>query len=797
MIKNYIKTAFRSLWKNRTFSVLNISGLAVGIACAALIFLWVEDERNYNNYFANRDNLYQIMGNQVYDGKTYTFASLPGLFCKAAKNEIPGIKNAARANWGSRYLFNYGEKQLYADGMYVDSIFLTMFNMAFVNGTAATAFSQLHSLVITESMAKKIFNTTDVVGKQVKLDNQKEYTINAVIKQMPENTRFAQLEWFAPFDVFEKENDWLNTWTNNGIQTFVELDAAADAATVNKKLHGFIKSKDTFASAMPLLLSVNDWRLRSNFEDGKQSGGKIKIVNLFTIIAWIILVIACINFMNLSTAKSEKRAKEVGVRKVMGSGKGMLVAQFIWEALLMAFIAVFIALGIVALLLPAFNTLVEKHLVLDIFKPVHFISLIIIGLLCGLVAGSYPAFYLSSFQPVAVLKGLKFNTGGATFIRKGLVITQFVISVALITSTIIIYRQVVYTQNRELGINKNNLVGMSQQLISTTAQNADMGLRFQSIKNDLKATGVVEDAALTNNQAFSIGSNSSDFSWAGKDKDKNVLISMEWTTPGYVKTMGMQIIAGRDFYPEGIADSNNVIVNETMAKLMDKKPENALGKLIDRNDQKLVVIGVIKDFIYNNVYGGVAPAVIFSDTKAESTSNLMVRLKPQLDNEAALAKVAMVIKKYNPAFPFEYKFVDDTFNELFRNENLIAKLAGLFASLAIFISCLGLFGLAAYTAEQRVKEIGIRKVLGASVQNLTSLLSMNFLKLVIISCIIASPLTWYFMHQWLQNYEYRIVISWWMFVVPALLAVVIAFATVSFQAIKAAVANPVKSLRTE
>jgi putative ABC transport system permease protein len=796
MIKNYIKTAFRSLWKNRSFSLLNISGLAIGISCAALIFLWVEDERTYNNYFTNRNNLYQVMGNQVYDGKTYTFASLPGPFCKAAKDEIPGIKNASRANWGSRYLFNYGDKAVYADGIYVDAVFLTMFNVSFVKGTAATAFNQLHSLVITEGMAKKIFNSTDVVGRQLKVDNKQAYTINAVISEMPENNRFAQLEWFAPFEVFEKENDWLATWTNNGIQTFVELDAAADAAVVDSKLHGFIKSKDSSASAMPLLLAANDWRLRNNFEDGKQSGGRIKIVNLFSIIAWIILAIACINFMNLSTAKSEKRAKEVGVRKVLGSGKGMLIGQFIWEALLMAFIAVAIALIIITLLLPAFNTLVEKHLVLNLFKPLHSISLIIIGLLCGLVAGSYPAFYLSSFKPITVLKGLKLNTGGATFIRKGLVITQFVISVALITSTIIIYRQVMHTQNRALGMNKDNLVSLSQQLISTS-QNADIGLRFKSIKNDLKATGVVEDAALANSKAFSIGSNSSGFSWEGKDMDKNVLISMEWATPEYVNTMGMKIIAGRDFYQDGVADSNNIIINESMAKLMAKQAGHAVGKLIDREDQKLEVIAVVKDFIYNNVYGSVAPAIIFNDAKAQITSNLMLRLKPQQDYKMALSKVETVLKKYNPSFPFEYKFVDDTFKELFTNENLIAKLAGLFATLAIFISCLGLFGLAAYTAERRIKEIGIRKVLGASAQNLTSLLSVDFLKLVIISCIIAAPLTWYFMHTWLQNYEYRIAISWWMFVLPAMLAIVIAFTTVSLQAIKAATANPVKSLRTE
>ena len=508
------------------------------------------------------------------------------------------------------------------------------------------------------------------------------------------------------------------------------------------------------------------------------------------------VIIACINFMNLSTAKSERRAKEVGVRKVMGSGKGMLIAQFICEALLMSFIAVIFAVAIVALLLPAFNTLVEKQLALDLLKPSHLISLFVIGSFSGFIAGSYPAFYFSSFQPIAVLKGLKLNTGGAPFIRKGLVITQFVISIALIISTIVIYQQVMHTKNRELGMNKDNLISMDQQLIST-AEHADIGLRFQSIKNDLQSTGVVENAALSSNKAFAVGSNSSGFSWKGKDPDKNVLISMEWATNSYINTMGMKVLSGRDFYQDGLADSNNVVINETLAKMMAIKSKDAIGQLIKTNDDNLTVVGVIEDYVYNNVYGEVAPVIIFNDPKAALTNNMMIRVKPGLDYTSSLAKVEAVIKKYNPAYPFEYKFVDETFKQLFSNENLIGKLAGIFSALAILISCLGLFGLAAFTAEQRVKEIGIRKVMGATVQSLAALLSKDFLKLVVISCLLASPLAWYFMHNWLQNYEYRIGISWWMFVVPALLAVAITLLTVSFQAINAALANPLKSLKAE
>jgi putative ABC transport system permease protein len=795
MIKNYFLTAWRSLWKNRTFSLLNISGLAIGISCAAFIFLWVEDEVTYNSYFTSNNHLYKVMDNQEYDGKLYSFSSMPGPFAKAAKEEIPGIKKIARTTWGDRSLFSFGEKSVYSNGMYVDADFLTMFNYQFIQGNAASAFSQLYSLVVTASMAKKYFNTTDVIGRRLKMENKQDYTIAAVVNDLPVNNQFSNQEWFAPFEVFEKQNDWLKTWGNNGIQNFAELEPAADVAAVNKKMYGFIKAKDKDAAAMPFLFSVKDWRLRNNFTDGKQSGGRIKIVNLFTVIAWIILIIACINFMNLSTAKSGPRAKEVGVRKVMGSGKSMLVWQFICEAILMSFIGVAISILIVALLLPAFNGLVEKQLSLGLLQPIHLISLVAIGLLCGFIAGSYPAFYLSSFQPLAVLKGMKLNTGGAGFIRKGLVITQFVISVTLIICTIIIYQQVMHTKNRELGMNKDNLITLNQQIISTT-QGGDVGLHFNNIKNDLIQTGVVENAALNSNDAFSVGSNSSAFSWKGKDASKNPLISMDFATPSYINTMGMQVIAGRDFHQDGFGDSNTVVINETLAKMIKPKAADAVGQLIERESSNLEIVGVIKDNVYNGVYGSISPLIIFNDAKAANTSILMVRFKPQDDYKAALAKVESVLKKYSPSYPFEYKFASESFKQLFANENLVGKLAGLFAVLAIFISCLGLFGLSAYSAERRIKEIGIRKVLGASVQSLSSMLSKEFVKLVAVSCLLAFPLAWYFMHDWLKDYEYKIAISWWMFVLPAALAMLITILTVSFQATKAALMNPVKSLKS-
>lgn len=783
--------------KRKSFSFLNIAGLSVGIAAAALIFLWVEDELTYNEYFKDKDNLYQIMGHQTYSGETFTFAATPGPLSPAMKSEIPGVKATARTTWGSRSLFSKGDKSLYGFGLNVDSSFLTMFNFEFIRGNALTAFTQLHSIVMSEKLALKIFNTTDIVGQSIKVDNQQEYAITGVIKNLPANARFQNVEWFTPFEIYFRQNQWLTQWGNNGVQTFVQLQPQSSVAVVNKQLSNFITKRDKGLIVIPVLLSANDWRLRSEYKDGKPNGGRIRFVHLFTIIAWIILILACINFMNLATARSEQRAREVGVRKVMGSGKGMLVRQFLFESIVMSFIAVTFSVFIILLALPYFNTLVEKEIVLQLFKPVHIGVLLSIGVICGLIAGSYPALYLSSFNPITVLKGMKLPSSfGVNMVRKGLVVAQFVISVALIVCTMIIYQQVVHTKNRELGINKNNLITVNQQLIAMQ-QEGNMGLHFRAFKNDLLGTGVVENAALSSGQAFQIGSNSSNFHWNGKEDGKEILISMDWATPEIVRTKGMQLLAGRDFYQDGLADSTNLIINEAMAALIAKSPEKAVNQVIDRDGSNYTVIGVLKNFIYNNIYGNAAPLVIFNDVAANNTSQINIRFRNGVDYKDALTKVGGVFKKYNPTYPFEYQFVDEEFENLFKGESLIGTLAGLFAGLAIFISCLGLFGLAAYTAERRIKEIGIRKVLGATIGQLTSQLSASFLQLVIISCLIAVPLAGWLMYKWLQDYEYHVPLQWWMFVLPALAAIVIAILTVSFQAIRAALMNPVKSLRTE
>jgi predicted permease len=784
-----LKTAFRNLWKNKTYSFLNIFGLAVGISCAGFIFLWVEDELNYNHNNCKKDQLYQVLENQAYDGKTYTFSATPGLLAPVMKDELPGIRNTCRFTWDQYTLFSLHDKSIYERGFYADSSVFSMFTLPFIQGKKEKAFDQLYSLVISEKMARKFFGEDkNIIGKTLKVDNKQEYVISGVMKNLPENSSF-QFDWLAPFKIYFDKNNWLLQWGNNGIQTFVELDKQANAVSLNKKLNGYIKSKDTSAIARPFLFCMNDWRLRSKFEEGKQVGGRIQYVRMFSIIAWIILLIGCINFMNLATARSEKRAREVGVRKVLGAGKRNLVGQFLGEAVMMSFLSVALAVIIMLLVLPFFNTVVEKHLSIGLNNPTHIFSLLAIGLICGLIAGSYPAIYLSSFNPIWVFKGLKLKGAAPVFIRKGLVILQFTISIVLIIGTIIIYQQIQHVKNRELGYNKDNLI--------QTALRGDMAKNYRVIKQDLLSTGYVENVAVSDLNQLYMGSSTNDFRWDGKDPAQKVLITQDYVSPEYLSTTGIKIKSGRDFYPVASTDSLSVIINESLAKLIGKNP---VGKRLFRDTSATgsipyTIVGVINDFVYGDMYGKSDPLVFMC--YPENFGYMYIRLKQQSNMEPALAKIESVIKKDNPGYPFNYVFVGDEFNKQFKTEMLIGKLSRVFALLAIIISCLGLFGLAAYTAERRTKEIGIRKVLGATVTGITGLLSKDFLRLVFISALLAFPLSWWFMHKWLQNYEYRITISWWVFVMAGLLALIIALITISFQSIRAAIANPVRSLRSE
>lgn len=807
MLLNILKTSFRNLWRNKTNAFLNLFGLALGIACAGLIFLWVESELNFDKGNTKKENLYFVKINQKYDTYTATFGSTPGLMGPALIADIPGIANACRVTEDqTSLLFSFDNKTIYASGKYAEASIFSMFTMPFIEGNANTAFTQLHSIVLTEKTAKKFFGQPkNVIGKTVRIDNKQDYIVSAVLKDIPENSSL-QFEWLAPFEIYYQQSPWARKWDNQCLSTYVELKESADPNNINKQLFNYIDVKLNSKSntTHPFLWAMKNWRLYDQFDNGKPTGsGRIAYVHFFSLIAWIILLIACINFMNLATAQSEKRAKEVGIRKVMGADKSKLMWQFICEALVMALLAVLIAVILISLALPFFNSLVQKDLSNNLYTLTHFLALIIIALICGLLAGSYPAFYLSSFNPVFVLKGIKSKQGVAAYVRKGLVVMQFTISIILIIGTIIIYQQIQHVKGRNLGFNKDNLMQLKLQ--------GDMLKNRSVIKQDLLNTGLVENMAVTDHETIYGGNNTSSVNWPGKDPNSNILISQRLVSPEFISTAGLQIISGRDFQPTDIMEMTddfkqkdstqtfNIIITESMEKLLGHG--SGLGKPLQIPGQKqnqyyhLKVTGIIKDYVYGDMYGKSDPVIFYC--LPQFTSLMYIRIKSGKDVEQALQGIARVLKKYNPAYPFEYKFVDSQFNEMFLSETLISKISRLFAGLAILISCLGLFGLAAYTAERRTKEIGVRKVLGASAAGLAALLSRDFLKLVLVSCIIAFPIAWLLMQHWLQSYNYRIEISWWIFLIAGLLANLIALITVSYQAIKAAIANPVKSLRTE
>jgi len=787
MIKNYIKTTLRSLLKNRGYSFLNIAGLAIGITCASLIFLWVQDEVTFNRNFAKRDVLYKVYENQTYNGKVSTFFATPGPFAKAVVAEIPGIKNAARMSGDGGQLFGLGDKVITEQGNYADPQLLSMLQLPFAEGSASNAFAQLQSVVISQKMAKTFFGDAGPMGKQLKLNNTDNYTVTGVFKDLPQNSTY-QFQWLIPMANIDHKQPWMTIWGANWCRTLIEVGPNANIVAINAKLKRFLASKTSATNTTEcFLFGMNDWNLHNQFTDGKMDGGKITYVHTFSFIAWIILLVACINFMNLATARSEQRAKEVGVRKVMGAGRGKLISQFIGEAVVMAFLAVLVAVGLIYAAMPAFNELVQKQLSVDILQPAHMGYLIGISLLTGLLAGSYPAFYLSSFNPVAVLKTIKIKGGAASaFIRQSLVVLQFAISIIFIIGTIIIYQQIQHIKGRDLGYNRDNLVYIYLQ--------GNQAQHFPIVYNDLKQSGVVADAALSDDIALQVGSNSDNYFWDGKDASKNPLISWENVSSEFISTMGMKLAAGHNFDPNPAVDSSNVIINEAFARQMGAAGKVG-GIIRDGSKKPFQIIGILKDYLYNDMYGSAAPMLLYNNRPNYGV--LTIRLKPGVNLPDALTKAGNIVKADYPGYPFEYHFIDDDFNQLFKTETLTGQLAGVFATLAILISCLGLFGLAAYTAERRIKEIGIRKVLGATVSGLTGLLSRDFLKLVLLSCLIAFPLAYIFSNNWLKAFQYHIDIQWWIFAAAGLTAVIIALATVSFQAIKAALMNPVKSLRSE
>lgn len=796
MLKNHFLIAWRNILKSKGFSSINIIGLAVGMAVTLLIALWAINEYSFDRFLPGYQRLYQVKVNFTgqHDGTTtQDGTSLP--LAGVLRTEIPGIKRVAETfgvGHESHDLWA-GDKKLFLKGGAVAPDFLQMFRFSFIKGDPLTVFKDPYSIVIDQSTARALFADKDPMGQPVRIDNQREVRVTGVIKDIPANSSF-QFSYLFPFAYKEQTEGWIKDgrthWTYNSFQMFVELDSGISVAQIAPKIKNIIYQKsEAMRPGKPQiwLQPMANWHLYTDFKNGKEAGGFIDYVRLFSLIGLLVLVIACINFMNLSTARSEKRAREVGVRKALGSLRKDLILQFLTESVVIAAMAAALALVVVQLVLPVFNSLTGGSIRMPWSSPVFWCCMLVYVLLTGLFAGGRPAFYLSSFRPVKVLKGTVSTGRAATLPRKILVVTQFSCSIALIISTIIVYRQIQYAKDRPTGYDSNRLL--------ITDMSGDLNKNYEALRNELVQSGLVEDVATSSSRLTDVSSHYSLDKWPGKNAgDESVNIGTMAVSANYFTMTGMQIVAGRNLSSNFAADSSGVILNEAAIRRIGLR--DPVGKMItwNGNSEPVEILGVVKDALMESPFTPVAPAIF---VHARWGSALLYRLSPHVGTQDALAKLGPIFEKYNPAYPYSYTFVDEDYSRKFNLEMLIGKLAGLFAGLAILISCLGLFGLAAYVAEQRTREIGIRKVLGASAAQLWMLLSKDFLLLVLLSCAIASPIALYFLHGWLQQYDYRITIGADVFVLAAVMAILITLVTISFQAIRAALANPINSLRSE
>lgn len=785
MISNYLKIAWRNLWKNKTFSLINVLGLALGMACSLLIMLWLQDELNKDKFHKNGSRLYRVMENQFYSGDTFTYASTPGILSQHITKDIPEIEMASQILWQETPVFTVGNIFEKEKGRMVDGDFLNMFSFELAEGDARTALKRPDGVVISKKLATKYFPNQSALGKTIRIDNKADVMVTGILKDIPDQSSL-KFDFLMSYEQWLKNNDWAKQWGNNGPRCYVMLNKNASIDKVQKKIKGYIKTKNPNSNVELFLQSYEDAYLYSNYKAGVQDGGRIDYVKMFSVIAIFILVIACINFMNLATARSIKRAKEVGVRKVVGAVKFSLISQFLGESLIIAFLGLVFAIMIVFIILPTFNTLTDKHLSLDFTDPTFLLILLGLTIVTGLVSGSYPALFMSSLRPVVVLKGaLKFKPS-ATLFRKGLVVFQFGLSIMLIVGMIVVYRQIDYIQSKNLGFDRENLLYMPIE--------GDLASKYKSFKQELLTMPGIKSVTCSMADPLQVGNSTQGVTWPGKDTTKIILFSQNPVSYDYLSTMGIQLKDGRDFSPTFSTDTSNYIINEEAAKKMGMK--NPVGKEMTMWGNKGTIIGVVKNFHINSLHENIPPLILNFQRGQDNWGQIIVRTQPGQSREA-VASMEKAAKKFNPSFPFGYRFTDLEFADQYKGENVVSKLANYFAFLAIFISCLGLFGLAMFTAEQRTKEIGVRKVLGASVVSIITMLSKDFLKLVLVSALIAFPLAWYLMNNWLKKYAYRIEIEWWVFLIAGVMAAVIALLTVSYQSIKAALMNPIKSLKSD
>jgi putative ABC transport system permease protein len=792
---NYIKIAWRNLIKNRSSAFINIGGLAAGMAVAMLISLWIYDELSFNKYHKNYDRIAQVMWHESSSGERLTYPYNPLLMGDELRRSYgTDFKYVVMSTYTASNVLSHGEKKISETGNFMDAEAPDMLSLELLMGNRS-GLKDPHSIMISKSVADAFFGRTDPIGKLMQMDNALNVKVSGVYKDLPFNSDFKDVHFIVPWDLILLQNPGIvndpSAWNSNDFQTFVQLAEHSDLSKASVEIRDVRSrkmSKESVRTMNPIvfLQPMSKWHLYSDFKNGVNVGGRIEYVWMFGIIGAFVLLLACINFMNLSTARSEKRAKEVGIRKTIGSVRWQLITQFFSESLLVAGFAFIISLVLVLLLLPFFNEIADKKMAIGWANPAFWFMCLGFSVFVGLFAGLYPALYLSSFQPIKVLNGT-FRVGRLVLIpRKVLVVVQFTVSVVLIICTIVVFRQIEFAKNRSIGYNRNGLI--------TVSVTPDIQKHFAVIRDELKKSGAIKEMAASVNTTTELLADVIDISWEGKNPNTMTDFAFNNISLDYGKTIRWEIKEGRDFSSAFPSDSSAFILNESAVKIMGL--EHPIGEKINRGKKAFTVVGVIKDISFESPYKQVMPSVFYMNPDLGYVT-VTLRLNPEMSVNRSLSEISKVLLQQNPSFPFEYKFVDEEYAKKFNDEVRIGKLARFFTLLAIFISCLGLFGLSSFVAEQRIKEIGIRKVLGATVLNLWSLLSKDFVVLVFISLVIAIPLGYYLMYNWLQNYAFHAGMPWWIFAASGFGALLITLLTVSFQAIKTAISNPAKILRSE
>ena len=788
MLKNYVKIAWRTLCKQKGYAVINATGLAVGLAGSFFILLWVQDELRYDRFLDEGDRIHTVLRRiQTSDNQTHTWSSNAKPLAAALKADYPEIEEAVLTRWPQKFVVTLGEESFRETGNYASASFFKVFAFPFIQGSPETALQDESAAVITDRTARKLFGEQwqergNVIGQTVTIDHRKAFTVSGVIEDLPKNASL-QFDVLLPIQDFFSRHSWVEFWGNNSFPLYAKLQEGAQLADVNDKIADVIMKHHDAENVEVFLQPYEDQYLYAGYRDGKHVGGRIEYVRIFSIVAIFLLLIACINFTNLATARSSRRAREIGVRKVVGAHQKSLMVQFLGESMLFAFMALILALSLLFLLLPFFNELTNKHIALEDMKGLFLVGVLGITLVVGLVAGGYPALYLSSFHPLKVLRGSFRLKPGAALLRKSLVTIQFTLSVLLIVSTLAVYLQIQFIQTRNLGLDRDNVVYLKQEggLLS----------QYEAVRQALLNRPGIAQVTSTDTSPLAIGTSTGDARWAGKDPNDEHDFHIIGANYDFLETMKMEVLAGRSFSREFGADSTGYLVNEETAKIIGGE---VLGVELSFWGRTGPIIGVVKNFEMNSMYTPMEPVIIRLDP--ENTSMLYVRTRPG-QTEEAIASLSAVFAQFNTGYPFDYGFLDQDFEATYRSETILGQLAGIFAFIAIFISCLGLFGLVSFTAEQRTKEIGVRKVLGATVPNLVRLLTGEITKPVLMGIAIAIPVAYLVVRDWLADFEYHIEIGAGLFIVAGAVAILIAWLTVSFQAVKAAVANPVKSLRYE